>query len=323
VRRTVWRIRIAFVLVSAALLVAAVQARRHSEETGGGDVGRLVGVTGQRQEISFRVDEDGRPQALATLLWAQCPGVREQRTAWTPADGVPVAFVWHGDWLRVREDKSFTYANGVHGFASATMNAHPKGKSIDGFMRSRWRFERHGREYMACDSGYVPFAAGSDAESRLSRLARVREPVTLYPIAPEGRRPGSFAQFRFVWDVDDTCISTYRALRDTLRSARRQAGGHWRVERAYVRGHAAQLAALRRLGQPPEARDTYLRWIRNFDRRVALERRQLSLLRWYYLDKAAALQARIATLKARGNASGLAFGLRSCTSNGPTGAPKS
>jgi hypothetical protein len=323
VRRTVWRIRIAFVLVSAALLVAAVQARRDSEEPGGGDLARLAGVTGQRQEISFRVDQGGRPQALATLLWAQCPGVREQRTAWTPADGVPVAFVWHGDWLRVSEDKSFAYANGVRGVSTVTMTAHADGKSIDGFMRSRWRFERNGREYTACDSGYVPFAAGPDAESRLARIAQAREPVTLYPTTPERRRPGSLEQLRFLLDVDHTCTRTYWALREAERRATHQPGGHWRAMRAYVRAHAAQLAALRRLGQPPETEDTYLRWLRNFDRRVALERHQLSLLRWYHLDRAAKLQARIATLKARGNATGLAFGMRACPSIGPTGAPKS
>jgi hypothetical protein len=174
--------------VSAAVLLSALQARRDSDATGS-EPGRVSGITGQRQAVEFRMDGDHRPRAVATVLWGQCPGAREQRTDWTPADGAPVEFRQHGERLRVREDKSFEYGNGVRGLASVTMVARATGTRIEGHMRALWRFERDGREYMVCDSGYVPFAAGSRAESRLSRVAPVRAPWTLYPTAPSACFP--------------------------------------------------------------------------------------------------------------------------------------
>jgi hypothetical protein len=309
VRRTAWTIRVAFLLVSALLLVAAVQVRRDSEATVP-ELARLSGVTGQRQPISFQVNHDGQPEAFATTLWSQCPG-DEYRTNWAPADGAPVRFRWTGRWMTVREESSFTYEDGVHGSVVSGMTAEARNGRIEGFARSVWRFERDGTEYMACDSGFVPFAAGPHAGSRVERMAEVRDPVTLYPIAPKRPRPESFAQARFVLRTDATCLRAYWPVRRA------------RTRRAYVRAHAAQLAALLRLGQPPEARSIYRRWLRNFDIRIDLERRQLRLQRRGDLAAAASLAARIATLKAQGNAAGIAFGLRSCTANGPTGAPKS
>ena len=142
----------------------------------------------------------------------------------------------------------------------------------------------------------MPFATGPHAESRLERVARFTQPITLYPNTPEARRPASFAQRRFLLRVDRAC-------------GRLVQGG--------------QLAALRHLGQPPEAGSTYRRWLRNLDRRIDLEGRQLQLWQRRDFAGAASLAARIATLRAQGNAAGIAFGLRSCTSEGPTGAPKS
>jgi hypothetical protein len=297
-----------------------VQARLGDDA--GDEAGSIAGVTGQRQAISFQMNDAGRPRSLATVLWAQCPGQREQKTGWTPSDGAPVPFRLRDGRLRVRETKPFEYANGVSGFASGAMDARVKGDRIDGRMRAVWRFTRHGRTYAVCDSGHVPFAAGHDSKARLAGVAPVREPWTLYPVGPSERLPLSFARLRFAGQVDDTCTRTYWALRHADRQARRRGGGYWRVRAAYVRAHVVQLVALRRLGQPPDSEDVYRRWLANFGQRVDLEGRQLVLLRRGDLAEAASLDARIATLKARGNAEGLEFGLRRCVSTGPTGAPK-
>jgi len=127
----------------------------------------------------------------------------------------------------------------------------------------------------------------------------------------------------FVLVVDQTCRRTERELRETIRRARRRERADWGAQPAYVRGHAAQLAALRALGRPPEAEAVYDRWLGNFDRRVELERRQLDLIRRGDLAAAASLAARISTLKAQGDATGIAFGLRGCVSDGPAGGPSS
>jgi hypothetical protein len=315
-------IRIGFLSLSAVLLVAALQVRRGADAESAGPQGeQLIGMTGQRQTIAFGVDERGWPRFLATRIRAQCPGNQEYPTDWTPRDG-PVPFRRQGEWLFVRTAGSFTDANGARSFAT-TMTAHVRQARVEGFVRAVWRFQRDGRGSTACDSGYVPFAAGERAASRLARVARVRDPVTLYPTAPQARRPRSFRQVRFVLGVDETCRRTDRELRETIRRARRRVRGEWGAQPAYVRGHAAQLAALRALGRPPETETIYDRWLGNFDRRVELERRQLDLIRRYDLAAAASLAARISTLKAQGDAAGIAFGLRGCVSDGPVGAPGS
>jgi len=123
--------------------------------------------------------------------------------------------------------------------------------------------------------------------------------------------------------VDDTCGRSHAQLRAALRRARRDGWNYWREQHAYGRGHDAQVLALMARGEPRENKATYRRWLGNFVKRVGLEHRQLDLM--HQGDRAAAgsLAARLATLKARGNAAGLALGLSGCVSKGPVGAPKS
>jgi hypothetical protein len=296
---------------------AAVQARSDRDDR----QARFGGITGQRQTIDIDFD-DSRPRSLKTRLWAECPGQREQRTDWTPADGAPVRFRVDGDRMRIRETKSFDYSNGVHGIASVTLEGRMEWPGAEGTMRALWRFSRGGREYMVCDSGNVPFATGPDARARLARVAPIREPWTLYPARPERRIQLPFGRLRFAGRVDQVCIQTYGAQREEMRRVALRGGRRLRVRGAYVRTHADQLRALMRVTAPPEIEDSYLRWLETFGKRVALERRQLGLLRRGELAAAASIEARIAARKARGNAIGLAFGLGPCVSTGPNGAPK-
>jgi hypothetical protein len=237
--------------------------------------------------------------------------------------GAVPAIRWAYDPLRVSQDKSLTYDSGDRGSISTTLQGHSVGGRIEGSMRSVWRFERHGAEYMVCDSGYVPFVAGVGAAARLRRVTPVRQPWTLYPAGPEHRRPRSVAQRRFARRVDDACGRTYAELQAAVRRTKLGGVDYWRGQRAYVRGHDAQLFALKGLGGPPKNKATYRRWLGNFDTRVELEQRQLDLMSQGDRAAAGSLAARLATLKARGNAAGLAFGLSGCVSNGPLGAPKS
>ena len=315
-------VRIGFLSLSAVLLLAALQVRRDGDaQSAGPRIERLAGMTGQRQAIAFSVDERGRPQFPITRIWAHCPGNQEYRTDWAPKRGA-VKFRRQGEWLFVRETATFADAKGWSNFA-ASMTAHVRQARVEGFVRAVWRFERNGHASTACDSGYVPFATGEGAASRLARVARVRDPVTLYPTARQPRRPRSFRQVSFVLVVDQTCRRTERELRETIRRARRRGRVDWGVQPAYVRGRAAKLAALRALGRPPEAEAIYDRWLGSFARRVELERRQLALIRRDDLDAAASLAARISTIEAQGDAAGIAFGLRGCVSGGPVGAPSS
>jgi hypothetical protein len=307
----------------AVLLVGAIYARRGEDSAAGH---RIAGLTGQRQGIEFRLDARGRAHAFATKIFTQCAGAPERPGTWSPADNEPVPFTWHGQQLTVREASTFVYGDGVTGVARNALQANTAHGFIEGSMRSVWRFARDGREYVVCDSGYVPFTAGDSFSDRLPRVRPVRQPWTLYPARPAEPRWLSPWRWLFARRVDRTCVRTARDLEGAYDEAASRLhdapDGLVRARAVYVRGHADQVAALIRLGDAPADRSTYGAWLANFKRRVTLERRQLELMRRHDLAGAAALAAHLATLKARGNAAGIAFGLRECTSNGPVGAPK-
>jgi hypothetical protein len=222
VRKFVWMVRVGFLIVSAGLLVAAIHVRRDSEAEGGVELRRVAGVTGQRQAIEFRVDEHGRPRSFATVLYAQCPGAEEQRGAWTPGDGAPVPFRWRAGRLTVRESRSFEYEDGSHGSVLATMRARVTTDGLAGRMRSRWRFERDGREYAVCDTGHVSFAVGPGARERLTEIGG-----TVYPVKPALELPMSAARARFAGALDYACGWTWQATRRAERRAVRRGVGGW------------------------------------------------------------------------------------------------
>jgi hypothetical protein len=316
-------VRLGALLLMAGTLVAGIYARRQED----GPTDRIAGLTGQRQRIDFRVQADGRPDGFVATIFSQCPTDAERPGTWSPADNAPVPFVWHGRRLTVRESKTFAYGDGSTGVARNTMQATTAHGRIEGSMRSVWRFAREGNEYLVCDRGYVPFTAGDSFSDHLSRVGPVRRPWTLYPARPDPHRSLSPSRWLFAKRVDRTCLRTYRNLQDASDEAARRwqdaPDGRVLAEGVYVQYHAAQLTAIAQLGDAPADRSTYSAWLGNFGRRVALERRQLVLLRRRDLAGAAALEARLATLKARGNAAGIAFGLVTCVSTGPQGAPKS
>jgi hypothetical protein len=327
VRRYVW----AGILVFAAIgLVGALQLRASADPTPH-ELHALQGLTGQRQPIEFLVDPDGQPRSFSIEIYNQCPD-DEWRTRWSPADGHPVQFEIRGrrlvpfrlreGRLLVREAGDFSYDRGRRGTGTMIMRARVTDSGVEGYIRSVWRFEREGEAYTACDSGNVPFAAGPRHIERLTLVPRAHEPWSLYPAAPIVSSPRSVD--RFAARVDRACGGTYAGLQRWRRYAARQVGR--RPDRAallrslYVRGHAAQLETLVRLGPPPAARGTYERWLLNFRRRLEVERHQVLAMERGELAAAARDAATLAVMKARGNAIGLAFGLVTCTSNGPTGA---
>ena len=309
-RRRLWIVRLALLLAAGTLGAVGVEARR-SDEPAFADLRPIAGVTGQRQAIEFEVDADGRPHVFATLVYLNCSDGSEWDVSWSPADGAPVPFEWRGDRLHVRETSSRDYGKGVTGRGATTMHAIGSRRGMEGRMRAVWRFTRRGREYLVCDSGFVPFAVGSAASRRLDRMRRSAEPWTLYPEDAEPAAPRSWPHLRFLARVDRTCMRTWRE---------RPVNGGFE---SYVRWHAEQWAALARLGRPPERRPAHARWLRNFWRRVLLEGTQLEAQRRGDLDAAARASAEVSKLKAEGNVHGLRFGLVTCTSNGPTGAPTS
>jgi hypothetical protein len=307
-RRRLWIARVVFLVAAAGLMVAAIDARQDYED---GPTRSVAGITGQRQAIHFDLDDDGRARSFTTVLYHHCSNGYEWDSSWYPSHDGPVPFEWRGDRLEVREPSESHSDDGSSGRGVATMTARETRTGIEGRMRSVWRFEIQGDEYAVCDTGFVPFAAGPGAEQRVGRIEPDAEPWSAYPPPVGAATQLSTAQRVFAARVDRVC----------LRAWRERPVGRWFG--AYVRWHAGELAALRRLGRPADGWLSYGRWLANFERRVGLERRQVAALRDGDLRAAARLSVTIATLKAAGNVEGLGFGLRACTSNGPTGAPRS
>ena len=108
-------LRLGTLILIAATLVAGIYGRRQDE----GSAGTIAGLTGQRQKITFHVAEGGRPSAFSTQIFTQCPTDPERPSTWSPANDVPVPFVWHGRRLMVHETKTFDYGNGSIGTAGA------------------------------------------------------------------------------------------------------------------------------------------------------------------------------------------------------------
>jgi len=308
-RRYVWIVRVGFLLIAGGLGAVAVEARRSEE--GGQGLESVAGVTGQRQAIEFEQDGDGRPRAFHTRLYMSCSDGDEEDVTWSPRDGAPVPFELSGNRLRVREEGAWEYDGGIAATGVTTMDARAGRPGVGGRMRAVWRFTRGGREYLVCDSGFVPFAVGPSASRRLERIPRSAEPWSLYPADAEPAAPRSWPHAGFLARVDRTCMRTWQL--------RPVDGGF----EDYVRWHAGQWTALKRLGRPPDRRPAHARWLHNFKRRVLLEGVQLEALRRDDLDAAARAAAEVDALKAEGNLYGLRLGLVSCTSNGPSGAPAS
>jgi len=93
------------------------------------------------------------------------------------------------------------------------------------------------------------------------------------------------------------------------------------MTRFAVRWHARQYGALRALGEPPEARLAYGRWLATVAARVRLEARYAPLLRAARAGEAQALAAQVAGLKLRGDAMARLFGLRVCAAGALSPAP--
>jgi hypothetical protein len=300
---------IVLLLVSAGVLVAAFEAQPEVEAEPDDETHAVAGITGQRQRIDFDIAPDRTVRGFDVALYHHCSSGDEWRTDWYPSYAVPAPFERRRGWLHLSERADAKYGGGRTGTGVARMVARRTSRGVEGRLRSVWRFERNGKEYVVCDTGFVPFAAGPGAHRRVGGIEPTGEPWSLYPEPLEVIAQLSPEQSLFAARLDATCARTSRH--------RPSRGGY----AAFVRWHAGQLAALRRMGRPPDGWASHALWLAKFEQRVALERKLVALPRGG-LEAAARLNAMIARLIAEGNAAGLAFGLRTCTSNGPTGAPK-
>jgi len=148
---------------------------------------------------------------------------------------------------------------------------------------------------------------------------------TALPKVPSLAKNASPSRMRFIRRVDATCADTYAAgIRRSEAMALKLGDGpqaQLRVYGDYLDWHAAQVAAVRRLGPPPEAAGLYRAWLENMARREALERRALS--RHVAGKRAAAARdyAQVGRLKQAGDLAGRRFGLQRCTSGGSERTP--
>jgi len=307
VRPYVWIVRVCFLLVAGALGVGAVQARQGADE----ELRSESGVTGQRQALEMELDGDGKPQRFATVLYLQCSGGTEWRMTWTAGDGESGDFDWDGDRLEVVERREEDYGSkGGSSAGPARMVARTTTRGLEGHVRMVWRLQRPDRREV-CDTGYVPFAVGAEADGRVTAMRPAARPWVAYPEDLEPAVPASRAQQRFLMRLDATCL---RWSEQRPRDSSFEDYADW---------HQLELDALQSLGRSPRQNPAYAAWIQNFERRLELERAQVKALERSDLGTAARLRAANSALKAQGNARALRIGLRACASNGPAGAPTS
>ncbi len=167
--RYVWIVRIGFLVLSAALLVPALNARRAADGSAPARH-QIRGTTAQGQPISFQVDDgSGRPYSFVTQIRSRCLGKR-QRDIWAPADEPPAEFAWDDGRLTVRERKAYPYDDGGVWRMAASMRASATAAGLAGQIRLVWRYRR-GAQSALCDSGLVRFRAGDHAPRRQAGAA--------------------------------------------------------------------------------------------------------------------------------------------------------
>jgi hypothetical protein len=137
-----------------------------------------------------------------------------------------------------------------------------------------------------------------------------------YSPAPSATGSVSRARRRFIARADATCArSSDRGRAAQTAYARRVAGrpdARELVTRFSVRRHRGLYRALRRLGDPPEARLAYRRWLQSLDARVRLEASYAPLMRAGRAAEAQTAAQQVSALRARGEVLGRRFGLRLC-----------
>ncbi len=157
---------------------------------------------------------------------------------------------------------------------------------------------------------------GGDEDVAAAQWAGTADGPAYSPAAPPATGSVSRARRRFIARVDATCVRTAdRGRAAQTAYARRVAGrpdARELVTRFSVRRHRGQYRALRRLGDPPEARLAYRRWLQNLDARVRLEASYAPLMRAGRAAEAQTAALQVSALKARGDVLGRGFGLRLC-----------
>jgi hypothetical protein len=125
---------------------------------------------------------------------------------------------------------------------------------------------------------------------------------------------------RFIRRADRTCARSLARGRSAQAAyARRVAGrpdARERVTRFHARWHEREYAALRALGEPPDARLEYRAFLATIAERVRLEGRYVPLVHAGRAAEAQALADRVSALEARGDALGRRFGLVACAAGG-------
>src|SRR5215207_5265984 len=170
---------------------------------------------------------------------------------------------------------------------------------------------------IAATASALPGSSDDDDDGAKKPAPRLR---TALPHLPSLAKDASPARIRFIRRVDATCADTYAAgIKRSEAMALKLGEGpqaQLRVYADYLDWHAAQVAAVRRLGPPPEAAGLYGAWLENMARRVALERRALS--RHVAGKRAAAARdyAQVGRLKQASDLAGRRSGLQRCPASG-------
>lgn len=309
-------------LVALIVAIAGLGVRYAVLTSGasGASVQTLSGMTSKGTKIVLGV-RGQHVVWLRTSLSARCRGGTSWRQSWSPLEGNPVDFTTRGQSFVTHEYASPNYAGGIVGRIGFTIRGTLTGRdSAQGAIRLVARFYRGEREWNACDSLDVRWAAGAQAARRLKMLPVGHAVGDYYPAVPSMASDPSPARLNFIGLVDSVCVRTYdQILRAGAEAAHQNSyfTDHVLRDSAYAAELAGwQLRTLVSLGPPPQAVALYNAWLANFRHRVSLA--QQAVVLYAHNHRAAALRkvASLDKLRTQDNLLGQRFGLVRCTSDG-------
>lgn len=120
--------------------------------------------------------------------------------------------------------------------------------------------------------------------------------------------------------MDAACVFTYNEMQAELDALSRKSGAgpqDLEYETLFHSGVKRQLAAFKALGEPPERKELFEKWLRNVETRVELQKKRIARLRAGDSQAVRQLAWDSYELKREANITGRRLGSTICTSNGP------
>jgi hypothetical protein len=233
-------------LLAFALVALAVRYLVIGLPSSSAGLPRLAGKTTQGANFHLTLGDDGRVLAVRTRITGSCTHDQTWSTGWLAVEGHGLHFSRVGRNFVTRGYWEWRYASAGIAHLALTLRGTFTGQgSAQGTVRLVTRFYNGPTQSYACDSRDVAWAVGHDAPERLRHVTLGRVVGYYYPSVPSLARPLDAKRQRFIERADAICARLI---------AQAPGPDDRRVFRRLSK-------ALRGLGEPPDGRHDYARWL--------------------------------------------------------------